>query len=451
MMVSDQMQHFSGCVYIETHHKVMMPDGRLLDQQRFRVVKGGHEFQMTADGQGAGAWTKDAFEAFTQSRVHRFPQAKGVRYSPDAPFAEVDHFGRVNALMLPDVPMSDGDVTPFLVHLTKLLPIERDRRILLSWMARMVQSRGRKFDWAVVIQGAEGNGKTFLLECLRRAVGETVTHLPNPEDMHEKYNAYLEGNLLIGVEEIHMRGRRDLLDRLKKYLNSRVIEIRAMGADKYMADNLTNWMFLTNFKDAVFTHQGDRRYSIFFTAQQEPEDLARDGMAGQRYFPGLWDWARQGGFAAVAGYLNTFQIDPEFDPLGAAHRAPETSSRTEAIRASFGPVEEALLDAIAEERVGFRGGWLSSYYARKVVEENYRRVGPKIIAEAINNIGLVSFGRATRKIWNEGNAKPTLYFNDNIVQNPIFSDYCEKQGYIEENLGRRDKRGREDNGPEIVH
>jgi hypothetical protein len=61
-----------------------------------------------------------------------------------------------------NTPRKAGDAGPFLRHLAKLLPDERDRSILLAYMAASIQHKGVKFQWAPLIQGAEGNGKTLL-------------------------------------------------------------------------------------------------------------------------------------------------------------------------------------------------------------------------------------------------------------------------------------------------
>jgi hypothetical protein len=66
---------------------------------------------------------------------------------------------------------SGGDVSLFLAHMKKILPIPRDRSILLAYMAAVVQHQGVKFQWAPLIQGVEGNGKTLFSRCVAEAVG----------------------------------------------------------------------------------------------------------------------------------------------------------------------------------------------------------------------------------------------------------------------------------------
>ncbi len=438
MTIYEQDKHFEGCVYITDIHKVLTPSGRMLKPDQFQVVYGGSEYQMQPDG---GRPTRNAWEAFTQNRCKRFPMADHVDFTPDRPYLDICD-GGVNVFKPPQITMTNASPDRFVEFMQKLFPNDRDRTIITSWMAAMVQNPGRKFQWAVVVQGGEGNGKTFMLRSLAHAVGMHMTHLPNPEDMQEKYNTYLEQNLLIGVEEVHMAGRRDILDRLKKYITNDYIEIRGMNTDKRMAANLTNWMFLTNWKDAVLKTKTDRRYAVFFTPQQGPGDLRRDGMDGS-YFPDLWDWWRDEGRDAIAVYLRNYQIPDEFNPATRCHRAPDTSSTGESIQQSLGSVEQIILEAIKEDMQGFRGGWVSSIKVKELLKERgLNRLSPNIIHQSIINLGFEwcktwREGRAG-PVMMEGNRRPTLYCTPDInaTSSINIGNYLDAQGYIPPNDGQ---------------
>ena len=421
---------FSGCIYIMEDQVIMNSDGVLMNRQQFKDMYGGYEFQMQADGSRP---TRDAWEAFTQNRSVTFPKVLRKRFFPDRPFGEI--IGQeVNAFKMPDVVMSDGDVKPYLDLLRRVLPDERDRTIFLSWCAAAVQHRGKKAQWATVLQGCEGNGKTFLMSCVEYGVGLSVTHRPNPEDLQEKFNTYVEGNLFIAVEEVHMEGRRDILDRLKKYLTNNRIEIRGMQKDKRMADNLTNWMFLTNYKDAVLKSRNDRRYAVFFTAQQDASDLVRDGMDGD-YFPKLWEWVRNGGYAAIAGYLMRYEIPAQYDFTKGCHRAPETSSTGDAVHLSLGAIEQDILDAIEQELPGFRGGWISSIKVKTLLDQRRRHISNHGLAEALRSMGYYPCrswprGRAPTVVMQEGGGRPVLYCTEMVYSvGANISDYNILQGY----------------------
>lgn len=416
-------QFFSGCVAIEDRVGVLCPDGHILTRDQFKLRYGGHMYQLSNIDSKT---TKCAWEAFTQNRAIDFPKVRTAVFRPDLmPLAVTPDGQGVNIYVPPFIPASDASLEPFFDHLGRLLPNERDQRILLSWMAFVAQNPGRQAMWAIMLQGMEGNGKTFFMRALEHAVGKQYAHFPTAEDMGEKFNAYIEGKILIGVEEIHMEGRRSLMDRLKPLITNSSVEVRAMQTDKRMVDNATNWFFTSNHLDAIFKTRGDRRYAIFYTAQQNPGDLERDRLDGD-YFPELWDWARAGGFDAVAHWLKRVEIPDDMNPTKSAHRAPVTSSHEQAIEESRGPMEVALLAAIEAEEQGFRGGFISSARAAEVIKSTgVKYVNPKTLRKILNLLGYFKIGRAPI-IFEEGGARPYIYAKS---ENYRINDYFSAQNY----------------------
>lgn len=417
LTVSDQVAHFAGCVYVTAAHAVLTPSGDLLRPEQFNATYGGHEFAMQSDGAKP---TKKAFECFTESRAMRFPKAAKTTFRPDRMFGEIigDAVNRYKPANVASVP---GDISPFMGHLQRLLPLESDRAILLQYMACVVQRPGYKVKWAPALQGAEGNGKTFIIDCLREAIGREYVHVARSSELSEKYNDYLEENLLVAVEEIDMRDRRDVMAALQPLITNMDTEIRAMGVSKRKGRTYANFIFAYNPIDALIKLKGDRRYSIFYTAQQTPDDLERDGMGGD-YFTHLYDWAYGGGFAHVTHYLMTY-------PLGTMPtRAPHTSSTEAAITASMGGAEMAILDAIEEGRPGFAGGWLSSWAASAVVERaTHREPNPKALGRIIRELGYIEIMRAGQIIMAEGGTRPRIYAR--TPRNAFIHDYLMAQGY----------------------
>lgn len=356
-----QIELFKGCVYIQEIHRVFTPSGALLKSEQFNATYGGFVFQIDDT---AAKTVRKAFEAFTESQVVRYPKAESVCFRPLlAPGTLIRQDGRVlvNTYVPAVVPRKPGDVTPFLKHLELLLPNERDRQIILAYMAACVQHKGHKFQWAPLIQGAEGNGKSLLTRCVAAAIGDKYVHMPPASEIDEKFNAWLFDKLLIGVEDIYVPGqKRGVIEILKPIITGDRLPCRAMQQDQIMRDVCCNFMFNSNHRDAIPVGNDARRFAIFFSAQQSFEDIKRAGMLGD-YFPNLYDWLkREDGYAYVTDFLYSYNIPEEFNPAGMCQRAPETSTTHEAIAASMGGVEQEVLEAIDEGRPGFCGGWISS-------------------------------------------------------------------------------------------
>lgn len=424
LTLAEMQDHFKGCVYIRDVHRIMIPGGAMLKPEQFNASYGGHQFQMQADGTKPS--TK-AFEAFTENRAMAFPKANRPIFNPRLQPGEIIDDG-VNIYFPSDVVMTPGDVSPLMGLLAKLLPDARDRAILINYMAACVQYPGVKFQWAPVLQGCEGNGKTLVFSCIRYAVGQKFTHSPKADQLGNQFNSYLEGKLFVLVEEVHMRGRGEMLDVLKPLITNEEIEIEGKGSDKRMIQNFANWGFCTNFHDAILKSRGDRRYSVFFTAQQRVEDLARDGMTGE-YFPALWSWLKSnGGYAAVAHWLKNFQIDPALNPAGLCHRAPQTSSTEAAIAAAAGSVEKDILEACEDNTRGFRGGWISAWSLDKLMRDRHVKISRFRQSEIVRELGFVEWGRAPRAMIEEDGKRPMIYIKAGLTG--TFEQFLTAQSYM---------------------
>jgi hypothetical protein len=427
LTVAEMHEHFAGCVYIRDMHRVLIPDGSLLKPEQFNASFGGHSFQMLPDGTKP---TDDAFKALTQNKATRFPQAIRPCFRPDLAPGTILEDGSVNTYVDPNVLMTEGDVTPFMDLLTKLLPVERDRQILLAYMAAVVQHPGVKFQWAPVLQGTEGNGKTAIFSCVAYAVGRRYAYSVNPRHIGSQFNAWVEGKVFCSVEEIDMGGKREALDILKPLITNVETEIEGKGQDKRAGENRANFAFCTNYKNAVIKSHNDRRYAIFFTAQQSADDLVRDGMSGS-YFPDFYAWLRKGGgYAKVAYFLKHYAIPADLDPSGSCHRAPITSSTSESITESLGGIEQEIVEAAQDNTQGFRGGWVSSWALDKLCRDRGIRIGRNKYKSMLESLGYVPAGRPMYPIFEEDKKRPVLFKLPTVTADNPNQDYQLAQHYV---------------------
>lgn len=420
-----QLEHFKGCVYVTDMHKIFTPSGDFLNSDRFNAVYGGYVFALDNIDDKS---TRAAWEAFTQSQANRFPKVNTSCFRPDRPSGEIaieEGRSRVNVYVPVPVRTVAGDPAPFLDLLQRMLPVKNDRDILLSYMAACVQYKGVKFQWAPLIQGAEGNGKTVLTRCVRYAVGKRYGHLPKAMDIDNKFNGWILNKLFIGVEDVFVPDhRREIMETLKPMITGGDgLDIQFKGQDQITADICANFIFNSNHPDAIKKTRNDRRFAIFFCAQQSEEDIRRDGMSGA-YFPALYDWLKADGYAIVADFLSKYDIKAELNPATLCHRAPETSSTEEAIDAGLGSVEQLILEAVDEGETGFRGGWISSIALERLlsIAGKSRAVPPRKRRDLLRSIGydwhpalLGTCGRANNPIPIDGNKKPRLFVKAGIA------------------------------------
>jgi hypothetical protein len=442
LTLEQQAQHFSGCVYISSQNRALIPGGALLKPEAFRVRYGGFTFRLD---HANSKTTRDAWEAWTQSQVLQCEQATGVCFRPQLAERELVVIGGqtfVNTYIPLSIPRIAGDASPFLNHLALILPVDRDRTILLSYMAACVQHQGIKFQWAPLLQGVEGNGKTLFSRCVEQGVGARYTHWVKASKLNGTFNAWLVGKVFYAVEDIYVPdSKREIFEDLKPMITSTQIEIEAKGIDQFISDICGNFMFNSNHLDAIRKTENDRRICTLFCAQQQAPDLARDGMTGE-YFPDLYKWLRGDGYAIVNDLLYTYAIPAEFNPAADCHRAPITSTTHIAIAESLGAIEQEIVEAIEQGLPGFAGGWISSLKLDLLLRE--RNVAHKLshhkrrrILEQMGYIphpALIN-GRVNNMVTPD-NGKPVLYIKRDVIAVQIIEPTAAAKAYEAANANR---------------
>lgn len=409
--VDGQISFFEGCRYIISEHKIASPFG-LLKPDQFKAAYGGYVHAL--DDQGHKT-TKNAFEVFTESQAYRFPKVLKCVFRPDLKPDSIfkyrgnDYLNSYRPLVSEAV---KGDITPFINHLAKLFPCPRDQHLILCWMAATIQFPGVKLQCAVVMQGVEGNGKSFMMDCLAYCIGDDFTHYPNANDLDNKFNSWMRGKLAILVEEIGEGDRQGIMGALKALITNRRVEHQGKGADQGMMDNFASFMMATNHKDALVKTLNDRRYMVFYAAQQSAADCLRDGI-NKEYVKQLHAWREAGGFKHVEYFLRyEFKIpQSDFDDL--MYRAPETSSTREAVVASLGPIEHEVMECVQEGRPGFSNGWISSMALAKMLKDSNRKIAANKRKPLLETLGYIPHpalaeGRASRPLQLD-HGKSTLF------------------------------------------
>lgn len=390
---TEQVEFFKGCVYVRELHRALIPGGIMLKPEQFKVHFGGYTFPLDSANERS---TRDAWEAFTQSQSLRCPRADLPCFKPDQePGAIINRGGQtfVNTFWPVSVPRKVGDASPFLNHLRKVLPNGNDAEILLSYMAACVQHMGVKAQWAPLLQGVEGNGKTLFTRCVAEAVGRRYVHWPKASKLTSQFNGWMLGKTFYAVEDIYVPdSRREVIEELKPMITGGDgLEIEGKGVDQISADICGNFIFNSNHKDAIRKTRNDRRFAVLFCAQQQAEDLARDGMTGD-YFPKLYRWLKEeDGYAIVNELLYTYPIPDQFNFATGCQRAPQTSSTEAAIAASVGSIEQEIEEAIAQGLPGFCGDFISSIQLERLLERvgTSRRMSHSKRTEMLDNMGFL--------------------------------------------------------------
>lgn len=345
---------FEGYTYVNDMHRIVSPDGFIMDSAKFnahpRFAKKEYIMDFAMTKSDANAW-----DAFIQSEVSTGRKVRGALFDPrEEPGAVIDREGLeyINTWRPVPIAMTEGDVQPFLTHLSILF---EDWRLLVNYLKFMMQCKGDKAMWWPFLQGVPGNGKSFISDTMEYCIGHTYTQRPTPKNIDSNFNSTLYGCLFLAIEDIKLQDDYGAFwETLKPMVTQKRLEIEYKGVDKLAREVCFNALMNSNHKNGVRKEPDDRRIAPFFARQQRKSDLERDGLT-EGYFNKLWAWAEGGGWAHVAYYLLNDPIDADFS----AKKCPITSSTAEHIRVSRSPAEQEILEAVRVGATGFKGGWVN--------------------------------------------------------------------------------------------
>jgi|GEM_PF-1237357 len=236
----------------------------------------------------------------------------------------------------------------FLKHVELTLSNKREQGILLDWMTHVIRYPGERVNWALLLQGTQGTGKSYYANVMQWILGANVKIL-DPAALHNRFTGWAHGSVLNVVEEIRIAGDNSwqIVDRMKSYIANDTIQIEEKGRDRRTVPNFTSYLMLTNHKDAIPLSDEDRRYCILYGDIQSKEDLHNKlgGEEGaEQYFSRLFDESRRRADALCAFFMSR-EISGLFKHKG---RAPQTDAREKMINYSKSDNVESVVDAISK-------------------------------------------------------------------------------------------------------
>lgn len=281
-----------------------------------------------------GKMLPSMFPADIASTVHKIPDVSATVYYP--PGGELFTFKGEQAAnlyrddLIPDVPTNFGKRDKEYIrrvkgHVAHLLKDEREQGLLLSYLAYCVQNPGMKINYAVLLQGVEGDGKSFFYHLLSAVMGSTNVNLLNASSLKSDFNGWSVGQCVMAVEEVRLQGesRYDVLNKIKPLITNSEIEVHAKGKTQAKFPNTTNYLLFTNFQDAMPIEKNDRRYLVLHSRWQDAEELRAFKEENPRYYYDLYDAVFQGA-GALRKWLLEFEMHEDFDPMS---EAPLTTAK----------------------------------------------------------------------------------------------------------------------------
>lgn len=230
-------------------------------------------------------------------------------------------YNRFSGLAVDSVPAAPIDsrvVDLFCSHLEFLTNSETEYLHLLNYFAHLVQRPGIKLAHAVLlISHYEGVGKS-LLETLFRGMlqsrrGEQYVSSVENSQVQSDYTDYMTDRLLVFVHELAAGDRWQTMNRLKSLITEERIPINAKYARTYYARNCANFVFFSNFADAIKVKTQTRRLFVVYhnKAPQSPEYYAELADAFRNSWLSIYRYL----MAVDLSNFNAFERPPQTEGL----------------------------------------------------------------------------------------------------------------------------------------
>lgn len=333
---------FARYVWVEALKRVCdLKTGDLLDREQFNV-RNRHI--------GSPASAKECAWAVLLAHPQRLQTVKGVTYRPgDELFVEERLAGLTGRCVnqwrdpAPQMPATatDEDAAMWLEHVAFVVPDERERNIVLDWLAWTLQFPGHKPNWSLMIGSTwEGLGKDLMLEPVRLALGADNVREIGPGDLMSGWTWFLSRTRFLIVEEMHLSDRKDTMNRLKPLIASPpyTLPVNVKHQPQYEVPNLVASIFFTNNSNALAVSAEDRRFFVAWN-ESPPRD--------PEYYAALVAWYESGGAAIAARWLLQRDLT-DFRPKG---KAPPSSAK-EAMRKASRFAWEAVVEDAANDGDG---------------------------------------------------------------------------------------------------
>ena len=294
--------------------------------------------------------------------LYKIPTVDGTRYMPglDPVFSNVEgQFANLYAEH--EIPAVPEKLTPrdkrnierVKAHMLHLLS-EDEAAMLLDWLSWVVQNPGKHMNYAVLLQGVEGDGKTFFAEMLRAVMGISNVTMLNAQILHSTFTDWTVGQCLACVEEVRLvndGNKFEVLNRIKPNITNTVIEVHPKGKPVFNAINTTSYLLFSNYKDALPIDDNARRYLVLFSRWQTAIAIRRFKAENKHYYRNLYATIEESA-GALRKWLLEHEQHEDFDPTG---DAPDTSAKRHMVYLSkpeFMQLTEAAIRANDSHLVG---------------------------------------------------------------------------------------------------
>jgi hypothetical protein len=413
-------------------------DRRVLDRESFDASHARLMLTPSERNEGKSVPETSAFAA--AMNLYQVPVVYNRMYMPGMdPLYKLNDIAYVNTYTDIGIPELPGELSPveeqaigiFLYHFEHLIADERDRRIMLDFITHVVQNPGSRINWAILIQGTEGDGKSYFSYILKAVLGESNVNVIAGSALEEKYNPWAEGALICFVEDVRLHGanRFDAVNKLKPMITNATASIRRMNTNIYEVVNTMSYIATANIKDALPVGAEDTRFFPVFSRFQSEPAIDAFKAANPDYYTRLFSTSN------FAGAIRKFLLERTIsDDFNAKARAPKSSYRSEMVALNKSAEEQALQDCLEESTDPAFSAILldSGLIAEAFMDKDALPPQTKALSRLLSTQGFTYLGRFRmegtkdkRQFWSK---HPEVWSRDEDQRRDEIAEYLDPNG-----------------------
>jgi len=240
----------------------------------------------------------------------------------------------------PALQPSSCEPQPWLELMARLFPNEKERQVIIQWLAYTIQYPGRKINWQLIIHGEEGIGKDTMLWPVRWAVGHhNAVDVASTELLSDFWQFLVNGPKLVVMQELDVSHKDAIKNRLKPLAAAppEHHSVNTKNEKPVLVENTQSCIAFTNEWHPMHLDDGDRRWAMY--SSPAPKMTTAEAKA-------IWQWYNTGGIRDVAQYLAGLDLEA-FDPLVIPQASEYKKDVIDMSRTSYSMVIEEIVDGRA--------------------------------------------------------------------------------------------------------
>lgn len=304
-------------------------------------------------------------------------------YKPDQPTGVIkDERGvlLLNYYEPPTFAAETGSAQAFFDHIDYLVPNERDRGVLINYLAHLVQKPHQKIRWSIGLVGAQRTGKNWLVDNLaRKLLGEANVNVVIGSRLGDRFDGAMAGGVLLTVDEVEINDKAEVYERLKTIITQETRQFERKNKNLEELPTPRGVVFISNHTHAFFLPKGDGRFFVIDTV-----DHQHPGGAG--YYGPLFELTPEfvAGVRVALMAIDLSGFNPNTLPY-------DTDAKNRMIENSKSDLMNVVQECLDERQGPFRREVVTFEEIRDFISKRMRGrdLSDKRLRDALNAAGMV--------------------------------------------------------------